>query len=327
MDTIRNLMSGGCINPGAPDTMTGDCGKTTSIGRHAAGVICTALVLLYTMPVWASSLGVFVSIAPQKYFARKIGGNLINVSILVPTGADPHTYEPKPRQMVELSKSALYFAVGVDFEKAWLKRIAATHPRMRIISTDEGIAKIPMTDPHRHEGDPHRPDKKPGHHDGAPDPHVWLAPGPVKVQAAHILKALIETDPKNRLQYSAGYDSFLKELDALDGELRALFAGRKGERFMVFHPAWGYFAEAYGLEQVPVEAGGKEPKAAQLQALIRRARERGVKVIFVQPQLSAKSAEMVAREIGGAVVYADPLAENWDANMREVARKFRAALQ
>ncbi len=96
---------------------------------------------------------------------------------------------------------------------------------------------------------------------------------------------------------------------------------------MVFHPAWGYFAEAYGLEQVPVEAGGKEPKAAQLQALIRRARERGVKVIFVQPQSSTKSAETVAREIGGAVVYADPMAENWDTNMREVARKFRAALR
>jgi zinc transport system substrate-binding protein len=298
-----------------------------SIGRHIAGLVLTVLFLLYTMPVWASSLGVFVSIAPQKYFVRKIGGNLINISVLVPPGADPHTYEPKPRQMVELSKSELYFAVGIDFEKAWLKKISATHPRMRIIHTDEGIVKIPMTDRHEHERDLHRHDKKPGHHDGAPDPHVWLAPSPVKIQAAHILKALSEADPKNRLQYAAGHDAFLKELDALDGELKALFAGRKGEQFMVFHPAWGYFAEAYGLEQVPVEAGGKEPKAAQLQALIRRARERGVKVVFVQPQSSAKSAEAVAREIGGAVVRVDPLAENWDANMREVARKFRAALQ
>ncbi len=303
------------------------CGKTTSIGGHIAILVCTALCLLYTIPLWASPLGVFVSIAPQKHFVRKIGGTLVNVSILVPAGADPHTFEPKPRQMVEMSKSELYFAVGVDFEKAWLKKIAATYPRMRIIHTDEGIAKIPMAEQHRHEGDGHGPNNKQGHHDGAPDPHIWLAPGPVKAQSAHILKALIEADPKNRLQYTAGYDAFLKELDALDGELRALFSGRKGERFMVFHPAWGYLAEAYGLEQVPVETGGKEPKAAQLQALIRQARERGVKVIFVQPQLSSKSAEMVAREIGGAVVYADPLAENWDANMREVARKFRAALQ
>ena len=124
----------------------------------------------------------------------------------------------------------------------------------------------------------------------------------MKIQAAHILRALIEADPKNRLPYTAGYDAFLKELDTLDGELKALFAGRKGEPFMVFHPAWGYFAEAYGLQQVPVEIEGKEPKAAQLQSLIRRARERGVKVVFVQPQFSTKSAEMVAREIGGQVV-------------------------
>jgi len=305
----------------------GDYGKTTSIGKHITGLVWTVLFILQTMPVWASSVGVFVSIAPQKYFIQKIGGNLVNVSILVPVGADPHTYEPKPRQMVELSKSVLYFAVGIDFEKAWLKKIAATYPKMRIIHTDEGIAKIPMTDQHQQEGSIHKNDKKGQQHDGAPDPHVWLAPAPVKVQAAHILKALIEADPKNRLPYTAGYDAFLKELDALDGELKALFAGRKGEPFMVFHPAWGYFAEAYGLQQVPVEIEGKEPKAAQLQSLIRRARERGVKVVFVQPQLSAKSAEMVAREIGGQVVRVDPLAENWIANMREVARKFRAALQ
>jgi zinc transport system substrate-binding protein len=240
--------------------MKGDCGKTTSIGKHIAGLVCTVFSLLQAMPVWASSLGVFVSIAPQKYFVQKIGGTLVNVSILVPAGADPHTYEPKPKQMVELSKSALYFAVGIDFERAWLKKISATYPRMRIIHTDEGIAKIPMSGEHRQEGDIHKHEKKAQHHDGAPDPHVWLAPAPVKVQAAHILKALSEADPKNRLQYAAGYDAFLKELDALDGELKALFAGRKGEQFMVFHPAWGYFAESYGLEQAPVEAGGKEPK-------------------------------------------------------------------
>ena len=307
--------------------MKGNHGKINTIGKLIAGLVWTVLFILQTMPAWASSLRVFVSIAPQKYFVQKIGGNLVNVSILVPAGADPHTYEPKPRQMVELSKSALYFAVGVDFEKPWLKKIAAIHPGMRIIHTDEGIAKIPMADHHRHEGDSHKRDKKTRPHDGAPDPHVWLAPALVKIQAVHILRALIEADPKNRLAYTAGYDAFIKELDALDGELKSLFAGRKGEQFMVLHPAWGYFAEAYGLQQVPVEIEGKEPKAAQLQLLIRRARERGVKVVFVQPQFSTKSAEMVASEIGGQVIPVDSLAESWDANLREVARKFRAALQ
>jgi zinc transport system substrate-binding protein len=117
----------------------------------------------------------------------------------------------------------------------------------------------------------------------------------------------------------------MREIDELDAELKALFAGRTGEQFMVFHPSWGYFAEAYGLVQVPVEIEGKDPKPAQLQNLIRLAREHRIKAVFVQPQFSAKSAELLAREIGGQIVYADPLAENWAANLREVARKFKAA--
>jgi len=302
-------------------------GKIITLEKFTAGLVLAVLFILPAMPVRASSLGIFVSIAPQKHFVRKIGGALVNVSILVPAGADPHTYEPKPRQMVELSKSTLYFAVGVDFEKAWLQKIAAGNPGMRIVHTDEGIVKIPMTDGHRQGGNSRKHDKKAEPHNNAPDPHVWLAPALVKIQAGHILRALIEADPKNRPLYAANHDAFLKELDALDGEMKALFAGRKGSKFMVFHPSWGYFAEAYGLKQVPVEVEGKEPKAAQLQSLIRRAREERVKVVFVQPQFSVKSAEMVAREIGGQVVRVDPLAENWDANLREAARKFRSALQ
>jgi zinc transport system substrate-binding protein len=270
-------------------------------------------------------MGVFVSIAPQKFFVQKIGGDLVKVSSLVRAGSDPHTYEPKPKQILELSKSDLYFAVGIDFEKAWLEKLSASHPKLRIIHTETGIAKIPMTDPLIPAGT--RPRHGRHDHNGAPDPHVWLAPAPVKIQAGHILKALIEADPKNRPRYTAGYEAFMGELEALDNELKTLFSGRKGMRFMVFHPAWGYFAEAYGLEQLSIEVEGKEPKAAQLQALIRLARERGVKVVFVQPQLSMKSAEMIAREIGGQVVRVDPLAEDWTANMREVARRFRAALQ
>lgn len=290
-----------------------------SLVKPLIGLVGVAFLALSAAPARASSMDVFVSIAPQKFFVRKIGGTLVNVSVLVPSGADAHTYEPRPRQMVALSKSALYFAVGVDFEKAWLDRIAAANPGMRIIRTDEGIAKIPMTDPHRHGPEPRG--------SGTPDPHIWLAPAPVKIQAAHILKALSEADPKNRLRYAAGYDAFSKELDALDDGLKSLFAGRKGERFMVFHPAWGYFAQAYGLKQVPVEVEGKEPKAAQLRSLIHRARQQGIRVVFVQPQFSARSAAMVAREIDGQVVSVDPLAENWDANMLAVARQFRAALK
>jgi zinc transport system substrate-binding protein len=147
----------------------------------------------------------------------------------------------------------------------------------------------------------------------------------VKIQARHILDALVAIDPVHQSKYESNYASFMREIDELDAELKALFAGRKGEQFMVFHPSWGYFAEAYGLVQVPVEIEGKDPKPAQLQKLIRHARERHIKVVFVQPQFSAKSAELLSGEIGGQIVYTDPLAENWAGNLREVARKFGAA--
>ncbi|MCX5853085.1 MAG: zinc ABC transporter substrate-binding protein [Deltaproteobacteria bacterium] len=298
------------------------------IGKHLSGVACLVIVALSVLPVEAAVTRAFVSIAPQKYFVQKIGGDLVSVSVLVPASADPHTYEPKPKQMAELSKSAVYFAVGIDFENAWLKKIAATNPKMRIVRTDNGIAKIAITVQH--------PDKeslhghaKAGHrhHAGSLDPHVWLSPALVKIQAEHILSALTAVDPKNQLRYKANYAVFVGELDALDAELKALFAGRKGEQFMVFHPSWGYFAEAYGLKQIPIEIEGKDPKPAQLQMLIRHARERGIRVVFVQPQFSAKNAEMVSREIGGQVVYVDPMAENWAGNLREVARKFRTVLR
>jgi zinc transport system substrate-binding protein len=149
----------------------------------------------------------------------------------------------------------------------------------------------------------------------------------VKSQARTILTALQEVDPANRSVYEANFKAFATQIDQLDADLKKIFAGKKGLQFMVFHPAWGYFAHAYGLKQVPVEIEGKDPKPAQLKELIEHAREKNIKVIFVQPQFSAKSAELVAKEIDGEVAFVDPLAENWSANLLEVADKFKAALK
>jgi zinc transport system substrate-binding protein len=289
-------------------------------------------------PIQAAKLKAFVSITPQQYFVQKIGGDLVEVSVLVPPGADPHTYEPKPRQMAELAKADVYFAVGIDFEKAWMKRIAATSPGMRVVHTDAGIEKMNLAAHHRHENDQGHlasPEKKgrtptpgkanPHHSAGTPDPHVWLSPPLVKTQAQHIADALVAVDSANRTRYVENLAAFLREIEDLDAELKSMFAASPGARFMVFHPSWGYFAGAYGLEQVPIEIEGKEPKPAQLKELIRHAREHGIKVVFVQPQFSVKNAEMVAREIGGQVVIADPLAGEWAENLRAVGRKFKAA--
>ena len=166
------------------------------------------------------------------------------------------------------------------------------------------------------------------HHDhGILDPHIWLSPPLVKIQARNILTALQEIDPAHRTLYEAHYHQFLARIDDLDAQLKRNFTGKEGLHFIVFHPAWGYFAHAYGLKQVPIEIEGKAPKPARLKELITHAREKEIRVIFVQPQFSTKSAEIVAREIGGQVALTDPMAEDWMANLYEVAEKFKKSLR
>jgi zinc transport system substrate-binding protein len=159
------------------------------------------------------------------------------------------------------------------------------------------------------------------------DPHIWLSPPLVMMQARTILDALQKVDPVNRSNYEANYKAFMAELVDLDADLKKIFADRKGLRFIVFHPSWGYFARSYGLVQVPIELEGKSPKLAQLTDLIEFAKENNIKIVFVQPQFSSKSAELIAREIGGEVALVDALAENWSENLRGVADKFKAALK
>jgi zinc transport system substrate-binding protein len=274
---------------------------------------------------------------------QQIGKDLVDAQVMVQPGASPATYEPKPQQMADISKTKIYFAIGVPFENAWLKKIAAANPDMRVVHTDDGIEKRAMAAHHHEEAaEEHHEDehdhKKAEHHDEAThdeghhdhaglDPHIWLSPPLVKIQAQTILAALQESDPDHRSVYEANFKAFAAQIDKLDADLKKTFAGKKGLQFMVFHPAWGYFAHAYELKQVPIEIEGKDPKPAQLKKLIQHARENDIKVVFVQPQFSTKSAELVAREIGGQVAFVDPLAEDWMANLRQVADKFQAALK
>lgn len=288
------------------------------------------LVALATIEAGATErIPIFVSIAPQKYFVQQIGGDRVAVTVMVAPAASPATYEPTPRQMAALSRARAYFAVGAPFEGAWLAKFAAVNPRMRLVHTDRDIRKRPMAGhAHAEAGRPAMPDHEAAHHhDGLPDPHVWLAPPLVMLQARAILGALQDLDPAHHDRYAANYRAFVADLVDLDLELRQVFAGKHGRRFMVFHPSWGYFARAYGIRQVPIEIEGKTPKPAQLRRLVDHARDEGIRVVFVQPQFSTRSAELVAREIGGRVAYADPLAADWAANLRRVAQAFAAVIE
>jgi zinc transport system substrate-binding protein len=285
-----------------------------------------------TFGIGAEPVPVFVSIVPQKYFVQKIGGEWVKVSVMVKPGASPATYEPKPNQMVALSKAKIYCAIGVPFERVWLKKITAANPKMLLVHTERGIEQRPMKAHHHEEGN-HKILEKgrqgpADEHQGIMDPHIWLSPPLVKIQAQNILNALRLVDPRQGTIYETNYKKFMVELDALDAHIRGVFAGKgEGVAFMVFHPAWGYFARTYGLEQIAVEMEGKEPRPADLKHLIQDARERRIRAIFVQPEFSTKSAKAIAAAIGGRIVVADPLAPDWASNLKEMASKFKAALK
>jgi zinc transport system substrate-binding protein len=278
-------------------------------------------------------LQVTVSIVPQKYFVDRIGGDHIRVTVMVRPGAEPADYEPKPQQVVALAGSKIYFALGVPFEGAWLERFMAANPRMLIVHTEAGIAKQAMPQQLPIERNPKTgafrlsPPREPSR-GGVRDPHVWLSPPLVMIQARNILTALIQVDPAHKDLYQANYVRFIGQLAGLDIEIANIFREAKSmERkpFIVFHPAWGYFAAAYGLQQIPVQLGGNEPTAQDLQTLIAFARAKAIKVVFIEPEFSTRSAQTIARNIGGRTIVADPLAADWANNLLAVAREMEGA--
>lgn len=273
-------------------------------------------------------LQVTVSIVPQEYFVKRIGGDRVSVNAMIQPGTDPHTYEPKPEQLKTTARSQAYFKIGVSLEDAWKDRLNSVNQQMLIVDTSQGVDKIPLTAEHNHDHDhdhnhdqDHAKAKTEQAGKNTLDPHIWLSPKRVKAQAETIYQTLAQLDPGQEAIYRANFEKFSQELDALDQEIRQNLAGIKNKKFMVFHPEWGYFAQDYGLEMIAIEIDGNEPSAAQLSQLIKQAKKENIKVIFTQPEFSQKSAETIAREIGGQVIPISAFDENWSENLRQVSQK------
>jgi zinc transport system substrate-binding protein len=273
----------------------------------------------------AARLRVAVSILPQAWFVERIGGECVTVDVLVGPGQSPHAFEPSPRQMTALADARAYVRIGIDFEQSLVPRLERMFPNLRIVDQRTGVPLRPVDAACDHD---HEHEQGHDHADahGAPDPHIWLSPPLAKTQAQTIADALVALDPARAATYRANLAALHADLDRVHAELAAALAPLKGRELFVFHPAFGYFADAYGLKQVPVEVGGKEPTPRQLAQLIERARSAGVQVIFVQPQFPQKSAAAVARAINGAVVPMDDLARDYLANLSDMAAKIKTAL-
>ncbi len=296
-----------------------------SFARPRSIDLLVALGLILAGPaVYAAQVQAVVSIAPHKTFVQRIGGDRVDVTVLVEPGQSPATYEPKPRQMTALSNADVYLRIGVPFERSLMPKIQGFTERVRIVDLREGIRLRRLGAAHEHAGEHAHGHEE--HASGGEDPHTWLSPKLAMLQAATIYDALARIDPEGEKTYRANLRGFLADLADLHGRLTEALRPVRGKTFLVFHPAWGYFADAYGLEQRAVEFEGKEPSARHLAQIIDRARREDVRVIFVQPQFSQSSARAVAREIGGAVVAIDPLAEDYIANLERVAKQVSSAL-
>jgi len=254
-------------------------------------------------------LTVAVTILPQKQFVERITGEHARIIVLVPPGASPHTHEPTPKQLEDISKASLYIKVGsgIEFERAWMNKLSGINPRMRIVDSSTGIQLIS------------------GYHDddetGA-DPHIWLSPKNAKIMVENMYRGLVSADPEHKMVYRANTDAYLKELDELDADISREISKKQIHAIMVYHPAWSYFARDYGLLQIPIETEARIPSPTRIENLIRQAKEGNITVVFASPEYSTKSAEVIAKEIGGSVVLVDPLEEDYLGNIRRVASAF-----
>lgn len=280
--------------------------------------LLAVLSAFITTSSWASGpLKVAVSIPPQKYFVDMIGGQHVHVDVLVPATAEPETYEPTPRQLVELSQDTLYMKIGVPLESAWLARFTSVNPHLVAVDTAQGIQRVPMS---AHISTPTT--------ETGLDPHIWLSPVLVRIQAINIRNALIKADPAHTADYQRGYEQLALKINQVDSDILRSLAGAKLQqsKFIVFHPAFGYFADAYGLTQVPIEAEGKEAGPKQMSKLITFAQENHIKVVFIEPQFAQKEAKTIAASIGGQVAVIDPMQEDWPAGMEAIATALKKAL-
>jgi len=276
-------------------------------------------------------LPVAVSIAPQRFLLERLAGDDVRVTTVVTSGQSHETYQPTDQQASEVMRASLYFAMGLPLENGrWFESIRRAQ-RVRVIDCREGITLREL------EGHGHDPGQDHGHDEGhgtpghvcstdGSDPHVWTTPALLKQQARTMSKALREAAPWLDARLATSLPALEKELDALDLELRTILEPAKGQAFFIFHPAWGYFADAYGIRQIAIEREGKAPSDHELTELQRQARAEGARVVFVQPQISSKAAEAVARAVDGRVEVIDPLEADVPANLRRVARAIAEAI-
>lgn len=253
-----------------------------------------------------------VTMEPQRYFTEAIAGDKFVVHSMVPKGSSPETYDPTPQQLVSLGESEAYFRIGyIGFEQTWMDRLLSNTPHMQVFDTSKGVDLI-FEAAFEH-GD--------HHHAGGVEPHIWNSTANALVIAGNTFKALSTLDKANETYYKARYDSLCLRINQTDSIIRnTLLTSGTDRAFIIYHPALSYFARDYGLHQICIEEGGKEPSPAHLKSLMEVCKAEGVRVIFVQPEFDRRNADIIAQQTGTKVIPINPLSYDWESEMLTVGK-------
>jgi zinc transport system substrate-binding protein len=258
---------------------------------------------------------ILVSIAPYAFFVHRIAGEDLAVMTLIPEGANPHLYEPTPKEVEKIRGAKLWVRLGESFDDKVLKVMVEQNPDMQIVPVTDGITLLSSCE----EEGVHHNHSSCSHSNEGKDFHIWLSPRLAKTQAQTIAQALIESFPEHRATYESRLQAFLEELDQLDREIVSLLADRQGDAILVSHPSFAYFCRDYGLVQLSVETEGKDPLPQQVTALLEEARRYQVSIVFLEPQFSNKGAVLIADRLNVPTVMVDPLSQDYLDNLRSIA--------
>jgi len=272
----------------------------------------------------SGKIGLLVTIVPQAEMVEFIGGEHIDITIMVPPGESPHSFEPTPEQMKKVAEATAYFKVGsgVEFEIAHMDTILEQNSGLKVFDCSEDISVISFDEHYGKEG--HNEEEKEHEHEdehdhGGTDPHIWTSPVNFKKMAEVVYNSLVEIDLDHQEEYYANYQAYISKLENLNTNVSNLLQPYTGRSFMVYHPAWGYFGDSYNLKMIAIEDEGKQPGPAGIDAIISQAKEENITVIFVAPQFDTSSAETIADEIDGNVVFANPLMSNYEETITKLA--------
>lgn len=289
--------------------------KNNDIYGFFLSISCIFLCL--ASPVYSASIEVFVSILPQQYAVERIGGDYVNVNVMVKPGQSPETFEPSPKLMSLYSKSDIFFTIGLPFEQVWIDRVASLNKDILVINTQpdkdsltDHIEKATVSSEHHHSW----------------DPHTWLSPVLFLQQAKIILHELIAKSPENKSYYYSNYNELKHDINVMHDMFSKAFKETSKANFITFHPAFSYFARQYGLTQISIEMDGKDPSAKQVAQVINRMKKEKVAYLLIEKQFNQTIPVTIANSVGAKILVIDPLALDYLMNMRDVADKIRRAL-